>query len=519
VDNFDGMFSFPQKSKLSQTTVFKNGTQTRYWAARPFGAFHFFVFVLIISFLMLTIAPFRGMAESAATSSDEGVGDQTESVIIEESNSDLPADEEIANPQSPLFFDGSTTTEDISINDEGLTINDDSSATTTESASTTDEILVNDEQLTINDSARILAQWQMVENGIDDDPAPLAQFEPSGEFGVGKDFNFCVAADSSGGEIAGIYGQIFYPKTAAFGPTDPAGRRGCGQESGPLLNLEKLTPELAFDLFCEKIQKNNYNLPVFAAGLGYVDLCAADGLLIKQSANVYCAQTRLAFDDLAGDYQTLVLAKTVSGNYSEESISKFTYMPKSAIDIDFNDLEYGAVKENVETVVNGDEVWSEENLTQATVRNSGNTRLMIKVWQDDMGVGQTNGTYNIRYKARVGQGNPWQEYAPFATTTLANILDLSSDQPLDFSVTVAKFLDDDLSRYLGKMDLDIVSVPDYSCAADLSPQSTPETLGLPVAQNNESATTTNEIQSDDNLNIKVESDSGIENTTSTDPVI
>lgn len=520
------MLAFPQKSKLSLPLPKKTmERQCGFCLPRP-RALHFLVFKaaqkLIAAYLvsilpLLAFWPDALLAQEAATSTEAAVAETALADAPAAEITEIPAVEPLVAEQIiPAIIDlpadnlpPATTTENVFpevgiLNNEIATttiaavtaISESEFAassteaqpaalatTTTETglATTTQTIIAttSQEAAPLPVLPQILAQWQMTTAGLDDATTTGAQFEPRGLYGASKEIGLCAAVLAGNSPITKINTQIFYPQNAAFGPTDYLGRVGCGQVLNQSLVMEKLSPEAGFDLLCEKIQKNNANLPVFS-GSDFVSLCSADGLLIKQTAAVYCAPAKLANDDISGDYQTSIVAYGAGGQ-SQTSTGQFAYLARPVLQIDFDNLDYGKVRENTEAVIAGDEIWGAENLTRATARNAGNTRLKIVVWQDDMGVGQTNGTYNIRYRARLGEGNPWQDYLPFETATLVNILDLSSDQPVDFSTIVAKFLNEsDKKDYQGKMTINAVLAPHYQCANVFPLPISPESQILPL---------------------------------------
>ena len=116
-------------------------------------------------------------------------------------------------------------------------------------------------------------------------------------------------------------------------------------------------------------------------------------------------------------------------------------------------------------VISGDLTWDALNQGKASVRNVGNTRLAMRVVQDDMGFGMTDGAYNVSYKARVGSGAVWASYNPNASAkTLADELDLSELDEMDFSIYVKKFPPQYVGdNYNGTMTLSAVSKPHLTC--------------------------------------------------------
>ena len=147
----------------------------------------------------------------------------------------------------------------------------------------------------------------------------------------------------------------------------------------------------------------NYHLPTFNAGYDYDEICAPDGELMKETAKVYCKHTFLKWEDPAGDYRVQVHAADKFGVDSVPLNNTFYYRPLTAFETDFTSVAYGDVKLDTHKIINGDLTFGTSD--KPTVRNVGNTRLQMTVWQDDMGLGKTiNGDewWNVSWDARVG---------------------------------------------------------------------------------------------------------------------
>jgi len=409
-------------------------------------------------------------------------------------NENASSTEAAANASSTLPTGGALVSDGApTAQDELATTAINVAATAIDTATTTADAQAGTTTVAMVSQFSVLAAWEMADGGLDDDPAPGAQFQPSGIYEVSRNIKMCgVVAGDAADSLGGVYGQMFYPALAAFGPNDDKNRKGCGQAAGPACKMEKISGAAGFDLLCEKIQKNNDHLLWFADGVGYVDLCAADGRLLNQTAAVYCCDQELAYDDAAGEYGAGVIAKGVSGDYSAMLPSKFTYLPLSKLDVDFNNVYYGEVKEGVEAVaadIGSPELLAKaETITNAAVRNAGNVPVQVSLWQDDMGLGQTDGIYNIRYGARLaGIDAPWAHYKPFETVVMPDALAPGQSVEMDFSVEVLNFPETSQgskTNYTGKMKIDAVPASDidYECSAQ--PASTGEVLqpGKPIAK-------------------------------------
>jgi hypothetical protein len=165
--------------------------------------------------------------------------------------------------------------------------------------------------------------------------------------------------------------------------------------------ITKLTKDEGIDLFCNKVKNLNNNLPTFNTGYNYDEICKADGELQKETAAVYCGTKDLSYEDPDGIYEVWAVAQDKVG-LQGKLVNTFTYLPVTAFETDFNTISYGPVRLATHKIISGDLTWDALNAGGASVRNVGNTRLAMKIWQSDMGFGQTSGIWNVKFDARVG---------------------------------------------------------------------------------------------------------------------
>lgn len=289
--------------------------------------------------------------------------------------------------------------------------------------------------------------------GTDAQSADGAQFMPSGQYQVGKTIAVCgIVTDPDGvADIDAVYSDVFFPVDISTGPNHDPAHLGCGQQM-PEFTLTKLSKTDGIELFCNKIKNNNNNLPTFNEGYDYAEICELDGELWKETAYAYCGEITLSYEDPAGEYNTLVLAQDKSGKDGMLS-NNFTYLPVTAFETDFDSISYGNVRLNTHKIISGDLSFS-PNDGKATVRNIGNTRLNMKVNQNDMELGQTDGNWNVRYDGRVGSDANFVTYYPETTKTLPEPLNLSETDEMDFSINISKFPPNhNGNNYIGTMIL------------------------------------------------------------------
>ncbi len=324
----------------------------------------------------------------------------------------------------------------------------------------------------------VKAKWEMNSgkdaNGKylegDDSTAAGAQFNPPEVYNQNRTITMCaIVTDTDGiGDIAGVYADVYYPENIELGPSHVALPNQSGDGCGLFMQEDALNPlskEDGIELFCNKVRNDNNNLPTFnenVANWGYDEICATDGELMKETAKVYCGDKDLSYEDPSGDYKVIAVAQdTNSLNGTLENY--FTYLPLTAFETDFTSVIYGNVKLNIEKIVNGDLTWAPSNSTMPTVRNIGNTRMNLTVWQDDMGLGKTGGNWNVSYDARVGSTVAHQDYYPEVTTTLQDTLDLSELDEVDFSILVNKFPTGGSTSWTGNMTLGAVEADHLFC--------------------------------------------------------
>ena len=324
-----------------------------------------------------------------------------------------------------------------------------------------------------------------------------AQFAPPGIWDATMDYTVCaIVTDPNGvADIDGVYVDIYYPSDRAFHYQYPAntsysphyaiaedivnnngnldeGIHGCGEfiEENELLPLEKME---GYRLFCDTIHDNNNNLPKFfemstSELYSYSEICGAEGELMKETAKVYCDDKDLIWEDPAGNYLVKVFAIDNSGNFSYDDTgdnpidyNEFQYLELVDFEVDFASVVYGDVALNSHKIISGDLDFGTSD--KPSIRNVGNTRLWVKVQQDDMGLGKVGETWNVKFDARVGnEFAEWRNYWPDTLTTLQDILDLSELEEMDFSVLITKFPTIQ-TDYTGTLDLSASKAPFRSC--------------------------------------------------------
>jgi hypothetical protein len=321
----------------------------------------------------------------------------------------------------------------------------------------------------------ILCQWQTPDDGDPSHGEAGTQLLPSGKFQVDKDiFFWAVVTDPEGvGSIASVYGDVFHPQ----GPPEFGSFKYQlalelipKEESGPPYPEGSLPPLPIEDIKAIVQQAHADGL----ISLGVNPDAEPTGTLytieevlhqLEQClADLYYGRQVMSYHQPAGEYQTGIYAFDGANNESEWLWNSFDYVATTACEFDFNTIDYGSVEVCTNKWVGGDDVFVSDD-GKPTVRNVGNTDTMIIVAQDDMGLGMTDGEYNIEYDARLGPvgGNPHVVYdptdlltTPVSMTTIPGILKLCNTDKLDFSLHVKKAASGD---YTGRMTIGCTYAP------------------------------------------------------------
>jgi hypothetical protein len=128
--------------------------------------------------------------------------------------------------------------------------------------------------------------------------------------------------------------------------------------------------------------------------------------------------------------------------WSDYLYNQFWYIPTSAIEIDFDTVDYGTLNLDTYKRVGGDDDMNTPS--KPTVKNIGNTPVQLYVKQDDMGFGRTmiGGVWewNVLFDARMTADPTPVEYEPEEGYVLipGGPLGLCTQDKLDFGITVFK---------------------------------------------------------------------------------
>lgn len=299
-------------------------------------------------------------------------------------------------------------------------------------------------------SSRIVAQWLADQNGNN-----LGnEIMPSGRFNVDSYFNLCVlVAATSTNDIAGVYGQIFYPNDRAFPENNKSGRTGCGQAATACTMTPQKTAKWQ-DLICRQ------DVALISGEQDGEDICPDDNL--PKEMTVYCCDQSLNYDDIGGKYRTETIVKGRGGNNIAKLEGAFDYQEKAAYEINFRNINYGTVGKNIPAVAKNYTNLNGEAVKAALIRNLGNINLKILINQDNMGIQENSQDNLVSYEVLPGPDNKWINYGPDEEILLPEILDLSEEKRLEFSVIVKQFIPEP-SLYEGRMLIEVMPADNYQC--------------------------------------------------------
>jgi hypothetical protein len=333
-------------------------------------------------------------------------------------------------------------------------------------------------------SAPIVAvKWEMgTVNGEDASTDAGAQIMSTGQCGVHKTVKICgIVTDPNGkSDIKKVYGDVYYPSGVKLGTSHVDAVTGQKREiatCGEMVRectMEALAPAAAIDLFCNKIRNNNNNLPTFAEGYNYANVCddAQAGLLPKETAYLECCDFTMSYEDPSGDYKVNVWANDTADYNSQPLQNTMTYLESKAFDVDFTGIDYGKVKTGIWQEIPGNTTWANpKTVNGASVRNCSNTRIQLGVWQNDMGIKEPDGSTFVNFKAAVSSATNYQEYGPnllntdgtHKVTWLNEDLDLSELNEMDFGVKVTKFPIQLTGPFSGVIELSAQKAPHLVC--------------------------------------------------------
>lgn len=314
-------------------------------------------------------------------------------------------------------------------------------------------------------SLSILTGWIMsgekddgIFSGNDDSDDNGTQLLPSGLYQISKNIAVCALVYSlSEPEDAGsVQALIKYPEETR-GADDSI---GCGYEKSKIDLVRLLTDESRL-LVCDRIRNNNNNL-LFVdtddSNVSYEQVCGSNGYFAQDRVAVLCGETALAYNDPAG-YYTLEINISSSPDASSSATSNFQYLEITTFENDFNSVQYGTVKRNEWKDVLGDSVWGNAS---PTIRNTGNTRLTVKIKQNDFGFNEKRvADRRIFYHGRVGDA-AYTDFSPDKSATLDNPLELGAITNIDFGVLVKHFPSAE-NHFQGEIIMTAESMPYLAC--------------------------------------------------------
>jgi hypothetical protein len=253
---------------------------------------------------------------------------------------------------------------------------------------------------------------------------------------------FCaVVTDEEGvGTVDRVYADIWHPE----GPPE----NGSFKHQLELFRVPKETE--GGDAIARFEAAYAQGLVEFGPGYDYDDVIHQ---LNQCLADVYCGEFGISYHQPAGRYKVGVKAYDLNNNPSEVLFNHFEYVAVHGCEFDFDSVSYGPVEVCTNKWIGGDINFG---TAAPTVRNIGNTYIKITVAQDDMGLGMTDGNWNVEFDARLGATGTHVIYDPYEEAIIPDVLPLCNTQKLDFSIHVKKA---DPNTYTGLMTLGCIEAP------------------------------------------------------------
>ena len=249
---------------------------------------------------------------------------------------------------------------------------------------------------------------------------PLAQ-------GVDKMITVCaIVADEQGlSTIATVKAWVKQPNSQPFCRADLGGPYVLTSQYNPETPTGSANAKARFQA-ADAIGLTTYNT---AMGIDYAEVMQE---LNNGSAEVYCGDFPLNYEDPAGDYLVEVKAQDNDTNWGTLD-NKFDYVAVAGFDVDFTNIDYGTITIGDEKMVDGNGIFSASD-GLPTVRGIGNMKLNLTVEQDKMTLPLAS---DVSYAARMGNTSATKvPYNPDTMVTLPEILELSGVSKLDFWITV-----------------------------------------------------------------------------------
>jgi hypothetical protein len=241
--------------------------------------------------------------------------------------------------------------------------------------------------------------------------------------------------------ISHVYADVYYPQS---GPVDPGPNGSLKFEVELNYFSTGVDAESWFNSACDAFMVRLWD------GITRADI---EEELSQQSARLFAGSFHFDNCQLAGDY-TVTISAVNRQNVHGILTDTLQWLPLTAAEWDFNNVNYGSVAIGVHKQIDGDYTWNTNaGANRATLRNIGNTYLQMTVKGDDMGLGKTiiGGVpvWNVHYDGRMGS-DPlgYENFDPAVTkggnlaaataTTLPQILRLCALDKVDFSIRIDK---------------------------------------------------------------------------------
>jgi len=273
-----------------------------------------------------------------------------------------------------------------------------------------------------------LCHYGTLEDGDPRHRIPGSQFLPNATFeGEKWVWYYAVVTDNDGWQdIMTVAADVWHPDNDLGGD---------GSFKYQVLMVDWLPKDVSVMLFKDAA---NAGLIEYSDNFDYAEVLNE---IEKGTAWVYFGAAKIHYCQPAGDYKVQVHAVDLCGGNSNVLENTFRWVPTSAAQFDFTQVDYGTIKPGFHVMRAGDTIFDTSD--KPTVRNVGNVPIRINIEQDDMGLGKSTSfgkdVWNVYYDARMGNDDAnLMNYAPYDMVTLPNPLLQCHTDELDFSIIIEK---------------------------------------------------------------------------------
>lgn len=275
----------------------------------------------------------------------------------------------------------------------------------------------------------VKCKWEWVApDGDDNLDVQGLQIDP--DLRGSKTIHFYAVVTAPYGEstVASVYADVFHPD-------------GTFKYQVTLQKMEKDDGIQVFDETESNPSIVKYNIGHYVNDEWYeIDRAEVREELTEDLASVWHGTAEISYCQPAGKYRVDIRGVSNTNDWGDPLNNNFWYVPTTAIETDFTQVDYGSVAINSWKSVGGDKDMSTPN--KPTVRNIGNVPVELYVNQSDMGFGKNyGGEWNVQFEANLGYPDDHGKtgvYNPFEEVRIPGVLELCTEEKMDFHILAKK---------------------------------------------------------------------------------